>query len=245
MNEGDDDECVGPMFDERFEVQGAAEDSNGRSKSGAQNAMTYRVAIDGASNETTSAAKDDAAARGSTIGWMGPRSNACEYCGGGMSKKRLLLMEIGRLERRVSHLEEKREWVPGTLARAMVLSLGYGIGEDVCDSPNGLYVAISLFLLGVTNEFIHGFVREACMKVESRKRSYGTMQKVFILIRHFAATAIAYAAGEILLRRTFGGDGNVPTVIIMLIIVFSVADISDLFSVISFKQHVSHVVPKR
>lgn len=163
---------------------------------------------------------------------------------GHTSKKMQMMAKIDELNERITHLEERREWVPGTLARAMLLSLGYGIGEDVCDSSNGLYVAIALFLLGVANEFVHSFVKGACKTVASRKKPYGIMEKVFILIRHFAATAIAYAAGEILLRRTFGGNGNIPTVIIMLIIVFSVADLSDLFSVVSSPPKPKKAMPR-
>ena len=145
----------------------------------------------------------------------------------------------------------RAEWSPGVLARALVYNLGYVVGENIYESPSGMRIAAFLVVVALINEFFCQCVRFvfrnrlrasveenidetlnwACgngstpvpMRRTAEDAIYERAERMFVLVRFFAITAIASSMNETL-RRAFSGRGDAATTMLMFVVIFIVSD---------------------
>ena len=65
----------------------------------------------------------------------------------------------------LSKMRDRPEWSPGLIARALVIGLGYMVGGNSYNSPNGLRVLLFILLAILINEFAHALIK-------MRRRAY-------------------------------------------------------------------------
>ena len=129
------------------------------------------------------------------------------------------------------HSHSRHEWAPGLLPRALILNLGYVIGDAVYESKNGTRVAAFLFLTLLANEFaaacLGRTMEDASSKMSSVERAVlDRVERVLVLVRYFAVTAVASALNT-MLKRTFTEGLDVVTVVLIFLMIFVVADLID------------------
>lgn len=150
------------------------------------------------------------------------------------------------------------EWAPSILVRMLILNLGYTVGNNVYDSPNGIAIIAFIFVAALANEFFYQCTKilyNTALDIAQHKlkhtnnadkisciardrtmydRVYDRLERIFVLLRHFTMGAIGCFVNKAI-SRSFSGVGDVSTAILMFIIILGMTDVMD--ELISYKKN--------
>ena len=120
--------------------------------------------------------------------------------------------------------EKRVDWSPGILPRALVLSLGYVVGDAICESGNGLGIAGFVMFVAIVDEFFLEFTWALSKTGFAREHVRKKLEHVLVLVRYFAITALVSAFTEVL-KYAFYKEGDISSVVLLMIVIFVIADV--------------------
>jgi len=151
------------------------------------------------------------------------------------------------------------EWTPGLVTRALVIGLGYVVGSRAYDAPNGLGTITFLIVLIIGNEFfafslkcvkavmIGNNPRADNFRDDDDENAGGPdyfetwnspyneelvlkAERILVIVRYFAFTAITYAINEALKKLFDDVDEHIGTVVILISIIVLNEALESLFA---------------
>jgi hypothetical protein len=123
------------------------------------------------------------------------------------------------------------DWTPRRFPFILTTSLGYIIGDAMHTISHGFNMMLFIATLLLGNELTYAFFRRFAKRENmcSPKTITGTFVRLLVLIRIFSVTA-GTTSINLMLRRSFSGEGNVLSIVLPIVIIFVVVIIMDEFS---------------